>query len=628
MNNTGFILKNAHLENKLFFNRVIIAWLLVMLCFGVIVSRLVYLQVVKHQAYSTMSEDNRIKVLPLPPQRGMIYDRNGVKLARNEISYSLEVIPAKVDNMQEMLENLQKVVDIKPEDIERFHKLRRQKRRFEPVPLRFDLSEQEKNHFAVKRFRFPGVNIKSNWSRVYPKNATGVHIIGYVGRINERELKYLDPYEYMGTNYIGKIGVEKYYEKQLHGKVGTQKVEVNVQGRILRVLERTPPVRGMDLYLNVDMEFQNYVENLIKKERAAAVAIDPRTGAVLALASMPYYDPNLFVNGIDYKTYGELRDSPNRPLFNRAIRGQYPPGSTVKPFVGLAGLDYGVRTEYSTTWCPGWYRLKDHPHKYRDWKRSGHGHMNLHYAMEQSCDVYFYDLAYDLGIDRLHSFMKRFGFGNKTGIDVYSEIGGLMPSREWKERVRKKMWYPGETLITGIGQGFMLATPVQLASATATLSMKGQFHQPRVAFALDDATTGEVHVVKGERQADVTLNKQEYWDMVVKSMEAVLYGRLGTARDVGRGSNYRFAGKTGTAQVFTIKQDERYNAKKLDKRLHDHALFVSFAPVDDPQIAVSVIIENGGSGSKTAAPIAKKIMDFYLAKYANIPLPKKQQKKR
>ncbi|WP_353571667.1 penicillin-binding protein 2 [Candidatus Albibeggiatoa sp. nov. BB20] len=625
---TGFILKNAQLENKLFFNRIIIAWLLVILCFGGVITRLVYLQVIKHQAYSTMSEDNRIKVLPLPPQRGMIYDRNGVQLARNEISYSLEIIPAKVDNMQEVLENLKKIIDIKEEDIERFYKLRRQKRGFEPVPLRFDLSEQEKNHFAVKRYRFPGVNIHSNWRRVYPKNATGVHIIGYVGRINERELKYLDPYEYMGTNYVGKIGVEKFYEKELHGKVGTQKVEVNVQGRILRVLERTPPVRGMDLYLNVDMEFQNYAENLVKKERASIVAIDPRTGAVLALVSMPYYDPNLFVNGIDHKTYGELRDSPNRPMFNRAIRGQYPPGSTVKPFVGLAGLDYGVRTEYSTTWCPGWYRLKDHPHKYRDWKRSGHGHMNLHHAMEQSCDVYFYDLSYDLGIDRLNKFLTRFGFGDKTGIDVYSEVSGLMPSRAWKERARKKMWYPGETLITGIGQGFMLSTPIQLASATATLAMKGQFHQPRVAFALDDATTGEIHIIQGERQADVTLKKQEYWDMVVKSMEAVLYGRLGTARKVGRGSNYRFAGKTGTAQVFTIKQDERYNAKKLDKRLHDHALFVSFAPVDDPQIAVAVIIENGGSGSKTAAPIAKKVMDFYLAKNANIPLPKLKKKRR
>ncbi len=624
---TGFILKNAKLEKKLFFNRIIMAWLVIMLCFMLIVSRLIYLQVIKHQAYITMSEENRIKVLPLPPQRGMIYDRNGVELARNEISYSLEVVPAKIDNIQETLDNLRQLIDIKDEDIELFHKLRHQKRRFEPVPLRFNLTEREQNLFAVKRYLFPGVHIQSNWSRVYPKGATGVHIIGYVGRINERELEYLDPYEYMGTNYVGKIGVEKFYENELHGKVGTQKVEVNVQGRILRVLERTPPVRGMDLYLNVDMAFQNYIENLVKKERASIVAIEPKTGAVLALVSMPYYDPNLFVNGISYKTYGELRDSPNRPLFNRAIRGQYPPGSTIKPFVGLAGLDYGIRTEYSTTWCPGWYRLKDHPHKYRDWKRSGHGHMNLHHAIEQSCDVYFYDLANDLGIDRLHNFMNRFGFGDKTGIDVYSEVSGLMPSREWKLQARKKMWYPGETLITGIGQGFMLSTPIQLASATATLAMKGKFHQPRVAFALDDATTGEIHIIRGERQADVTLKKQEYWDMVIKSMEAVIYGRLGTARKVGIGSNYHFAGKTGTAQVFTIKQDERYDAKKLDKRLHDHALFVSFAPVDDPQIAVAVIIENGGSGSKTAAPIAKKVMDYYLAKNANIPLPKKRRRR-
>jgi penicillin-binding protein 2 len=617
----SLILKDAVLENKLFFNRIMVAFFIVLLGFSVIIARLVYLQVIQYDTYTTMSEGNRIKILPLPPRRGIIYDRNGVKLATNEISYSLEVVPARVTNMTEMLADLRRIINIEDEDIEIFQRLVQRKRRFEPVPLRFELSEQERALFAINRHRFPAVNIQSNWTRVYPKQASGVHIIGYVGRINEQELKELDTYEYMGTNYIGKIGVEKYYEDQLHGKVGTQKVEVNVQGRILRVLERTPPLPGTDLHLNIDMEFQNYIENLVKKERAAVVAIEPATGAVLALVSMPNYDPNLFVNGIDHKTYAALRDSEDRPLFNRAIRGQYPPASTIKPFMGLAGLDSGLRGEHSSIWCPGWYRIRDQPHRYRDWKRSGHGSMNLHHAMEQSCDVYFYDLAYELGIDRIHKFMQRFGFGQRTGVDVYSEVAGLMPSREWKERVRGKSWYPGETVITGIGQGFWLATPIQLASATATISMKGVFYKPRVVFSLDNTASNDLQIIPGEQKI-IKLKKSEYWDIVIKSMEAVMYGRSGTARHLGRGSAYRLAGKTGTAQVFTVKQDERYDAKRLDRRLHDHALFVAFAPVQEPQIAVAVIIENGGSGGRTAAPIAKQVMDFYLTRHLQLPSPR------
>lgn len=607
-----FILKNIHYENRLLFHRLAIAWFLMLVGLAFIVGRLYYLQVTKHREYTTLSEDNRIKVLPLPPKRGLIYDRNGVLLAGNQASYTLEVIAEKMGDIDKTLAELGQVITITEEDIKRFKKQLRQKRKFEAVPLRFRLTEAERAQFYVQRHRFPGMDVTSSLSRYYPLGATGVHIVGYVGRINQRELKIIDRTNYKGTDYIGKTGIEKYYEKTLHGTTGSQEVEVNVQGRILRILGRKPPIAGKNLYLNIDISLQNFIEQLVKDERAAVVAIEPPTGAVLALVSMPSYDPNLFVTGIDVESYHALRDSPDRPLFNRAIRGQYPPGSTIKPFVGLAGLEYNIRTPYSTTWCPGWYRLKDQPHLYRDWKRSGHGHMNLHHAIEQSCDVYFYDLAHDLGIDRLHNFMTRFSFGRKTGIDMNGELSGLMPSRKWKNRRRNKPWYPGETLITGIGQGFMLSTPLQLAVATATLSMHGQFKAPRVVFAVDDTSTHEMSVISSMPRSTVVLREDSFWDEAIEGMKAVIYGRRGTARKLRINSPYRFAGKTGTAQVFSIKQDEHYDAKRLAKRLHDHAWFIAFAPLENPKIAVSVIVENGGSGSRTAAPLAKQVMDYYL----------------
>jgi penicillin-binding protein 2 len=616
MSSTQYILKDNTREGKIFSNRVIVAWVMMLVFLLVIVGRLFFLQVIKHQDFDTLSNENRITILPLTPARGLIYDRNGVLIAENRVSYSLELIPEQVKNFDSTLQELRKILTIEETDIASFKKQLKQRRPFQSIPLRYRLTEDEVARFSVKEHSFQGVEIKSHLSRYYPLGATGVHAIGYVGRINEKELEDLEKSKeksnYRGSKYIGKTGVEAYYETELHGKTGFLQVETDVRGKFVRILERTPSVPGKNLYLNIDINLQKHIEELLGEERAAAVAIEPESGGVLALVSTPNYDPNLFVNGIDVKTYYELRDSPDRPLINRAIRGQYPPGSTVKAFVGLAGLEYGVITRHNRTWCPGWYSLKGKRHRYRDWKISGHGNMDLHSAIEQSCDVYFYALAYDLGIDRLHAFMTRFGFGKKTGIDILGEKGGLMPSREWKSRAREVPWYPGETLITGIGQGFMLATPLQLAVATATLSKHGELKQPRVVFARDDEMLSEVTVIPPTHKTTITLKHESYWDRAIGGMKAVVHGRRGTARRVGQRSPYLFAGKTGTAQVRGIPQGQSYDPSSIPKEHHDHAWFVAFAPLNRPRIALSVIVENGGGGSKTAAPIAKKVMDYYL----------------
>lgn len=607
-----FILKDSTRENKIFYYRVKIAWLLMLLGLLIIVIRLIFLQVTEYEYFDTLSEQNRIKILPLPPTRGMIYDRNGVLLADNRVSYSLEIVPEKIKELDLTIAELSKIITIEASDIEYFKKQLHKAHSSKGIPLRYRLTEDEMARFSVQSHRFPDINITSNLSRHYPLGAIGVHAIGYVGRINEQELKNIDKSEYLGSDYIGKIGIEKYYEKELHGTTGFKHAETDVQGRVVRILERSPPIPGKNLYLNIDITLQKYAESLVAKERAAIVAIEPSSGGVLALVSTPTYDPNPFVNGIDFKTYNELRDSPDLPLINRAIRGQYPPGSTIKAFVGLAGLEYGIRTQHSRTWCRGWFSLKGQKHRYRDWKKSGHASVNFHQALEQSCDVYFYSLSHDLGIERLHKFMTRFNFGKRTGIDVAGEVSGLMPSKEWKLRALGKLWYPGETIIAGIGQGFMLATPLQLAVATATLSNRGQFKQPMVVFAMDDAKFNEMNVVPPSNKSTITLKNDAYWDTAIGGMKAVVHSRRGTAHKVGRKSSYQFAGKTGTAQVVKIKQSESYNARRLAKKFHDHALFVAFAPLKNPRIAIAVIVENGGGGSKTAAPIAKKVLDYYL----------------
>lgn len=615
------VLKDFSHETKLFTNRAILLWLCTLMALIFITLRLFYLQVTHHERYTTLAKNNRLKILPIPPVRGLIYDRNGVLLASNNTSYRLEVDREQVEDIDAMLMELGKLIPLSIEDISNFKKQFGQLPRFESVPLRYQVNEEEQASFAVKQHLFPGVSIKPHYTRYYPYQTSAAHVIGYVGRISEQELETLDKASYRGSDYIGKTGLEKYYESELHGEVGFQEVEANVSGRVLRTLENTLPVRGKNLYLNIDINLQGFTEKLLSKERTAVVAIEPKTGAILALVSMPSFDPNLFVDGIDAKDYHKLRDSPDRPLFNRAIRGQYPPGSTIKPFVSLAGLEYGVRNPQSRTGCRGWYTIKGQQHKYRCWNKRGHGSMNLHTAIEQSCDVYFYSLASDLGIDKLQPFMNRFSFGKETGIDLTGELTGLMPSREWKQqKMKDKQWYAGDTVIVGIGQGYMLATPLQLATATAALSTRGQIKQPRVAFALDGANSNEMAIAPSVAQTSITLKHENYWNMAIDGMRAVVFGGRGTARKAGAGSRYIFGGKTGTAQVVGIKQGKTYNARRLAKKYHDHALFIAFAPLKDPRIAVAVIIENGGSGSGAAAPIARKVMDFYLYKSPDSPL--------
>jgi len=620
------VIKNTSREGKIFNNRVIIAWLIMLIFLLVIVVRLFFLQVINYEYYKTESNENRITILPIPPTRGLIFDRNGVLIAENRASYSLELIPEQVENIELTIQKISQFITIEESDLDNFNKKFKQRRSFQSVPLRYRLTEDEVARFSVQKHRFQGIELKSHLSRYYPLGATGVHAIGYVGRISEKDLKFMDESNeinksnYEGSKYIGKAGLEAYYETELHGKTGIKKVETDVRGKFVQVLDRTDSVPGKNLYLNIDINLQKYIEDLLGEERAAVVAIEPESGSVLALVSMPNYDPNLFVNGIDHKTYNSLNHSPDRPLINRAIRGQYPPGSTVKAFVGLAGLEYGVRTPHKRTWCPGFFRLKGKRHRYRDWKRAGHGSMDLHSAIEQSCDVYFYELAYDLGIDRLHSFMTRFGFGKKTGIDIPGEKGGLMPSKEWKQRRHGVVWYPGETLITGIGQGFMLATPLQMAVATATLSNRGQLKQPRIVFAIDDAIRNEMVTVTPTQKNTIILKRGNYWEHAIEGMKAVVHGRRGTARRVAKNSPYLFAGKTGTAQVRGIPQGQRYDPNNIPKEHRDHAWFVAFAPLNRARIAVSVIVANGGGGSKTAAPIAKAVLDYYLLKRSPLVL--------
>jgi penicillin-binding protein 2 len=603
-------IRNIETENKLFSNRIIIAWFVILILSCILTVRMVYLQIINYEHFTTLSKGNRIKLEPSPPRRGLIFDQKGVILADNELTYTLEIIPEQVENLAKLFIELKKFIELKDTDIVRFKKATKYSHRFKPTILRYRLNDEEIAKISVHLHRLEGVRINTVLNRFYPLKELAAHIVGYVGRINAKELKIIDRHNYNGTDYIGKMGIEKFYEKQLHGQVGYEKIEVNVRGRKQRELQKVNSKPGKNLYLSLNINFQKYVANLMKGKKGALVAIEPSTGEVLAMVSEPSYDPNLFVNGIAHKDYNKLLYSPDRPLFNRAVRGQYPPGSTIKPFVGLAGLEYGVRTAKDRIWCRGWYTIMGKKHRYRDWKRTGHGSVNLHRALKHSCDVYFYDLAYSLGINRLSSFMKRFGFGKKTGIDINGELGGLMPSREWKRRARKKLWYPGETLITGIGQGFTLSTPVQLAMATAILSKRGKSKKPHLVFIAGEIGSKESTPIVTP-SIEVPLKNDEYWDNAIKGMVAVVH-KGGTARKISYGIKYKMAGKTGTAQVIAIKQDARYDASRIAKKYHDHALFIAFAPVDNPKIALALIVENGGSGSRTAAPIARKVIDYYF----------------
>lgn len=608
------LIKDHALEALLFKRRALVAAIISLFFIGVLLVRLLDLQYFSHRHFKTLSENNRVRLTSIAPNRGLIFDRNGVVLAENRPSYRLEIIPEQVEDMDATLEGLSKLVDLDESVLKRFKKAVKRSRSFQGVPLRTKLSDEEVARLAVNRHLFPGMDITARLGRFYPLGERAAHVIGYVGRIDEDELKKVDAANYSGTSHIGKIGLERYYESELHGNVGYQNVEVNVQGRVLRVLEKAPPIPGKDLVLSLDAELQAVAEEAMGDYTGAIVAMQPETGEVLAMASMPTYDPNLFVHGISHKDYNRLSKSDERPLFNRALMGQYPPGSTVKPFVGLAGLESKVIGHKESIMCKGHYLLPNEERKYRDWKKEGHGPTDLNIALEQSCDVYYYELSYRLGIERMHNFMQQFNFGQRTGLDTIGERSGLLPSRDWKKRTKNKIWFPGETLIAGIGQGYMLATPLQLASATSTLAMRGVVMQPHLLKTIIDPST-KTEIEKEPVTTDtIQLKRNSNWHHVVNGMLSVVHGVRGTAYRAGLGLKYKMPGKTGTAQVFGIAQDEEYDEETIAKKLRDHALFIAFAPEDDPKIAVAVIAENGGHGSSVAAPMARKVVDAWMEK--------------
>jgi penicillin-binding protein 2 len=612
-------------EEGPFRGRVVVVVVVMVLLTVALAARLAYLQLTRHEHYTTLALGNRVKVVPIAPVRGRIFSREGIVLADNQASFALQVNPDEATEIPERVERLRELIDIPDEELTRFYKLLKQKRRFDNIPLRLNLTEEEISRFEVNRYQYPGFSVVVNFKRVYPLAAELAHVVGYVGRIDEPELQHLDTTEYAASTHIGKLGVEKAHEADLHGQVGLNQVEVDAHGNLVRVLDHKDPVPGKNLYLTLDLNLQRAAANLIGKHRGAVVAIEPATGAVLALVSRPEYDPNPFVNGIDVASFRALNESEDRPMYNRALQASYPPGSTVKPMMAMAGLHYGVRTPRTGTYCPGWFSVKGDKHRFRCWAKRGHGTVAMETAIAQSCDVYFYNLAFDLGIDRMHEYLSQFRFGQRTGIDVAGESGGVLPSREWKLARRKRDWLPAETLIAGIGQGYFLATPLQMAHAAAVVGQKGRGRQPRVVGWTEDQVANEIKPVDLSDWPEVEAKRKEYWDTVIRAMEKVV--RAGTAHRVG-GAKYRFAGKTGTAQVRGIKQGESYRESAVPERYRDHAWFISFAPVENPKIAVAVLVENGGHGGGTAAPIARALMDNYLLPGRPVHVPKAKTRRR
>ena len=605
-------IRNEWLEQHLFRVRALVVAVIALVFLCVVAGRLIYLQIVSYSHFVSLSEGNRLRAEPVTPPRGLIFDRNGVPLAENRPSYELDVVPEQVPDLNAMLASLGQVVNLRPADLKRFNDLLKNKRPFQPLPLRTELSDDEIASFAAVRQDFPGVDITATLARYYPEGPLTAHVVGYTGLVSADELEQLDPEQYTSTSDTGKIGVEGYYEKLLHGSVGVRQVETNAEGRPVRVVSYTPPVPGSDLYLSIDVKLQEAAEHALGNANGAVVAIDPTTGEILALVSRPSYDPNLFVGGIDPDQYAELQTDPDQPLFNRALRGQYPPGSTIKPFLGLAALNYNVINPFNDLMCPGYFYLPSNPNPYRDWRAGGHGETNMVKAIAESCDVYFYTVAMKLGIDRVHDFLTEFGLGESPGVDLMGALPGVIPSPEWKRRILHKPWYLGETVITGIGQGYMLVTPLQLAAATATLAMRGQRFQPHTLHAVGDPLSGVVSDTTPQALPAVEVNTPGAWDLIIRAMTEVT-SSFGTASRIG-GAKYAIAGKTGTAQVHAKKLGVMGEEDESDvpEGLRDHAVFIAFAPALQPRIAVAVLVEHGGGGGAVAAPVARQVMDAYL----------------
>ncbi len=611
-------LKDPHRETRIYQSRSFTAIAIVLVLLGIIVARYYNLQITEYETYRTQSDSNRVRLEPLPPKRGLIYDRNGVLLADNRPSFTLSIIRERVRDLDATLEELGRIIELDDGEVEKFRERLLRRRPYEAVPLHFRLSAEERARLAVDRYRMPGVVVEAQLLRHYPHGELFSHAIGYVGRINEREAEEVDESNYRGTFHIGKVGVERHYEDLLHGKVGYQNVETDAHGRVLRVLERFDPTPGANLTLNLDINIQRAAVEALGDRRGAVVAIDPRSGGVLALVSTPGFDTNLFVNGISSRDYSALRDSPDVPLFNRAVQGQYPPGSTIKPMMGMAGLQSGLITPEYTVPDPGWYSLPGDSHRYRDWilRVRGTGHaprVDLNMAIAESCDTYFYDLGHRLTIDRMHDYLAPFGLGQRTGIDTTNERPGVLPSKRWKRESLNQPWYPGETVSASIGQGYMLATPLQLAEATAVIASRGVRHTPRLLGAINGEPAPAPLLEPLEA-------KPEYWDAIYTGMLEVVNGTRGTAKALSRGIQYQMAGKTGTAQVIGIAQGAVYKEDEVDERHRHHGLFVAFAPAEAPTIALGIIVENGG-GSGAATPIARKVIDTWLLGHTDFKDP-------
>jgi penicillin-binding protein 2 len=617
-------IKDHHSERRLFIARVIFSSVIGFILLGIVIARLVQLQVFDYEVFAAQSQGNRVRIEAVPPIRGLVFDREGRVLAENLPAYQLELIPEQVDDIDYTLARLAVLGLIEAEDIPALKELSESGPGFKPVALNLRLSDEQIANFAIQRPRFPGVDFQPRLVRHYPNGEAVAHAVGYVGALSKDDLNRLEPSAYAGTAHTGKTGVENSFESDLHGDVGYRHIVSNALGRQIPTDSREmadslpsdeTPAPGQNVYLSLDLDLQLIATKALEGRRGAIVAIDPWTGEILTLVSAPSFDPNLFAVGMSTAQYSALLNDLERPLFNRAIRGAYPPGSTIKPMLALAALESGATNLTRRTVCRGFFTLPNKTHRYRDWKPEGHGEVDLHDALEQSCDVYFYEISGDIGIDRMHYYLDQFGLGHETGVDIRGEHAGLVPSQEWKRnnfQGTEGRWYDGETVIASIGQGFMLATPLQLASAAATLATRGVRYEPHLVAAVEDALTGERSLVAPVRLADVRIDSELHWNGVLDGMHDVMQSVRGTAWAAGGNAPYQMAGKSGTAQVFSVAQEDEYDEEEIDELLRDHALFISFAPYDNPRIAVAVIIENGSSGSRVAAPIARAIMDEYL----------------
>ena len=585
------------------------------MCFLLLISRLVYLQVWRHEDLRAQAENNRTSIVPIVPNRGLILDRNGIVLASNYSAYTLEITPSKSGPLEDVLDDLSKVLDITPRDRRRFKKLLEESRSFESLPIRTRLTDSEVARFAAQRYRFPGVEIKARLFRNYPFGELASHVIGYIGRINQSEKEKIDegddPDNYRGTEYMGKLGIEQSYEAELHGVTGVEESETSAGGRAMRKLASNPATPGNTVKLSIDIKLQGLIEAMFGERRGALVAMDPRTGEVLAFVSKPTFDPNLFVEGIDSESWQALNESPDKPLLNRALRGTYPPGSTYKPFMAMAALETGTRTPEQTVSDPGFYMFGGH--KFRDDKEGGHGLVNMYRSIVASCDTYYYTLANDLGVDTIHEQMQRFGFGDLTGVDILGETRGLLPSTDWKRRAYKRAdqqkWYAGETISLGIGQGYNNFTMLQLAQAVATLANNGVRHPPHLVSATQDAVTHANVPSTPPPAVDLGL-KPSNVEVIRKAMVGVAVE--GTSARAFAGAGYTSGGKTGTAQAVGIGKDQKYDARKIEERQRDHALYTAYAPAEDPKIVIAMVVENAGFGAEHAAPIARRVLDYWL----------------